>query len=124
MREINMNIDVLFNAYEKMVSNYPELSLDEAKGVLKQYLLKRRDFDVQDEAIIEALLRDRDRLLEQSFIEGVDEYLQKQGLDKKRVDFLRSKEGQNKVVEIFLSVLEKLVDYYYQVLLNMQIGGF
>ena len=118
-----MNIDVLFNAYEKMVSNYPELSLDEAKGVLKQYLLKRRDFDVQDEAIIEALLRDKDRLLEQSFIEGVEEFLQKQGLDKKRVDFLRSKEGQYKVVEIFLSVLEKLVDYYYQVLLNMQIGG-
>src|SRR3990172_1025556 len=102
MREINMNIDVLFNAYEKMVSNYTELSLDEAKGVLKQYLLKRRDFDVQDEAIIEALLRDRDRLLEQSFIEGVDEYLQKEGLDKKKIDFLKSKEGQNKVVEIFL----------------------
>ena len=118
-----MNIDVLFNAYEKMVSNYPELSLDEAKGVLKQYLLKRKDFDVQDEAIIEALLRDKDRLLEQSFIEGVEEYLQKEGLDKKRVDFLRSKEGQDKVIEIFLSVLKKLVDYYYQVLLNRQFGG-
>ena len=118
-----MNIDGLASAFAKMVSNYPELSLDEAKGVLKQYLLKRRDFDVQDEAIIEALLRDKDRLLEQSFIEGVEEFLQKQGLDKKRVDFLRSKEGQNKVVEIFLSVLEKLVDYYYQVLLNKQFGG-
>ncbi|MGH7909251.1 MAG: hypothetical protein ACRENW_05310 [Thermodesulfobacteriota bacterium] len=118
-----MNTVGLLDAFEKMVSNYPELSLDEAKGVLKQYLLKRRDFDVQDEAIIEALLRDRDRLLEQSFIEGVDEYLQKQGLDKKRVDFLRSKEGQDKIVEIFLSVLERLVDYYYQVLLNRQFGG-
>ena len=118
-----MNIDVLFNAYEKMVSNYPELSLDEAKGVLKQYLLKRKDFDVQDEAIIEALLKDKDRLLEQSFIDSVEEYLEKQDLDTKRVDFLRSKEGQNKVVEIFLSVLEKLVDYYYQVLLNRQFGG-
>ncbi len=118
-----MNIDVLLNAFEKMVSNYPELSLDEAKGVLKQYLLKRRDFDVQDEAIIEALLRDKDKLFEKSFIEGVEDYIKKQGLDKKRVDFLRSKEGQDKIVEIFLSVLEKLVDYYYQVLLNMQFGG-
>ena len=118
-----MNIDVLLNAFEKMVSNYPELSLDEAKGVLKQYLLKRRDFDVQDEAIIEALLRDKDKLLEKSFIESVENYIKDIGLENDRSDFLRSKEGQYKVVEIFLSVLEKLVDYYYQVLLNMQIGG-
>jgi len=118
-----MDIDELLIAFEKILSNYPELPVIETRELLKQHLSKRKDFDVQDEAIIEALLRDKDRLLEQSFIEGIDEYLQKQGLDKKRVDFLRSKEGQNKVVEIFLSVLEKLVDYYYQVLLNMQIGG-
>ncbi len=118
-----MNVDGLLNAFAKMLSNYPELPVEEAKAGLKENLLKRKDFDIQDEAIIEALLRDRDRLLEESFIEGVDEYLQKQGLDKKRVDFLRSKEGQDKIVEIFLSVLEKLVDYYYQVLLNKQFGG-
>ena len=118
-----MNIDGLASAFAKMLSNYPELPVEQAKTGLRENLLKRKDFDVQDEAIIEALLRDKDRLLEQSFIEGIDEYLQKQGLDKKRVDFLRSKEGQNKVVEIFLSVLEKLVDYYYQVLLNKQFGG-
>ena len=118
-----MNTVGLLDAFEKMLGNYPELPVEEAKAELKENLSKRRDFDVQDEAIIEALLRDRDRLLEQSFIEGVDEYLQKQDLDKKRVDFLRSKEGQDKIVEIFLSVLEKLVDYYYQVLLNRQFGG-
>src|SRR3970040_1331695 len=87
-----MDIDELLIAFEKILSNYPELPVIETRELLKQYLSKRKDFDVQDEAIIEALLRDKDRLLEQSFIEGVEEFLQKQGLDKKRADFLRSEE--------------------------------
>jgi len=118
-----MDIDELLIAFEKILSNYPELPVIETRELLKQHLSKRKDFDTQDEAIIEALLRDKDKLLEKSFIESVENYIKDIGLENDRSDFLRSKEGQYKVVEIFLSVLEKLVDYYYQVLLNMQIGG-
>mgnify|MGYP000034623911 CR=1 FL=1 len=118
-----MAIDELLIAFEKILSNYPELPVIETRELLKQHLSKRKDFDTQDEAIIEALLRDKDKLLEKSFIESVENYIKDIGLENDRSDFLRSKEGQYKVVEIFLSVLEKLVDYYYQVLLNMQIGG-
>ncbi|HEY7536163.1 MAG TPA: hypothetical protein VH878_09515 [Thermodesulfobacteriota bacterium] len=58
-----------------MLSNCPELLVEEAKTGLKENLLKRKDFDIQDEAIIEALLRDRDKLLEKSFIEGDENYI-------------------------------------------------
>ncbi len=119
-----MNIDGLASAFAKMLSNYPELPVEQAKTGLRENLLKRKDFDVQDEAIIEALFNDKDKLLEKSFIESVENYIKNTGLENNRSDFLRSKEGQNMVVEIFLSVLEKLVDYYYQVLLNRQLGGF
>ncbi len=118
-----MNADGLLDAFEKMLTDYPEFPAIEAKKLLTQNLAKRKDFDTQDEAIIEALIRDKDMLLEKSFIERIEDYLKEQGLDKERGDFLRSKEGQDKIIEIFLSVLEKLVDYYYQVLLNKQFGG-
>ncbi len=117
-----MNVDGILIAFEKMLSNYNELMIEEAKTGLKENLLKRKDFDIQDEAIIEALLRDRDKLLEKSFLEGIDNYIKERGLENNRNDFLRSKEGQEKIAETFLSVLEKLVDYYYQVLLNRQFG--
>jgi hypothetical protein len=106
-----------------MLSDYPELQVEEVKAGLRENLLKRKDFDVQDEAIIEALFNDRDKLLEKSFIKGIEDYMRNTGLENNRSNFLKSKEGQNKAVEIFLSVLEKLVDYYYQVLLNKQFGG-
>jgi hypothetical protein len=119
-----MNTDCLVDAFEKMLRSYPELSVKDLNVVLKEHLLKKGiDFDTQDEAIIEALIRDKDRLLEKSFIEGVEDYLKKQEADNERSDFLRTKEAQDKIIEIFLSVLEKLVDYYYQVLLNKQFGG-
>ncbi|MCI0454221.1 MAG: hypothetical protein L0Y68_04400 [Candidatus Dadabacteria bacterium] len=118
-----MNTDDLLDAFGEMLADYTEFPVIEAKKLLKQNLAKRKDFDTQDEAIIEALIKDKDKLLEKSFIEEVEDYLKKQETDEERSDFLRSKEGQDKIIEIFLSVLEKLVDYYYQVLLNKQFGG-
>jgi hypothetical protein len=118
-----MNTGELLDAFEKMLGNYPEFSVKDANLILERHLLKRKNFDTQDQAIIEALIRDKDKLLEKSFLENVEDYIKREGLDKERSDFLSSEEGQNKIVEIFLSVLEKLVDYYYQVLLNKQFGS-
>jgi len=78
-----MDIDELLIAFEKILSNYPELPVIETRELLKQHLSKRKDFDVQDEAIIEALLRDKDKLLEKSFIESVENYIKDIGLRKK-----------------------------------------
>jgi hypothetical protein len=113
-----MDLEVLLSFFEKALSRYPELPVDKTKELLRESLLKRKDFDTQDEAIIEALIRDKDRLLEKSFMESVEEYIKKSGLENNLGDFLRSDEGQHKIVEIFISVLENLIDYFYNALLN------
>jgi predicted nucleic-acid-binding protein len=115
-----MDTDSLLDAFEKMLGKYPDLPVRETKQLLRQHLPK---FDTQDEAIIEALLRDRDKILEKSFIESVENYLKNTGLENNQSDFLKSEEGQKAVIEIFLSVLQNLVDYLYHVLLTKQFGG-
>ncbi len=110
----------ILSAFEKMIGNYPDLPVIETKELLRQNLPK---FDIQDEAIIEALLRDRDNILDKSFIEGIENYLENTALDSNRRDFLKSEEGQRKVVEIFISVLQNLIDYFYHVILTRQFGG-
>jgi hypothetical protein len=115
-----MDIDGLLDAFEEMIGKYPDLPVRETTQLLRQHLPK---FDIQDEAMIEALLIDRNKILEKSFIESVENYLKNTGLENNQSDFLKSEEGQKAVIEIFLSVLQNLVDYLYHVLLTKQFGG-
>src|SRR5713101_7710417 len=112
-----MNIDELLNAFEKMLDKYPDRPVREIKELLRQSLPK---FDIQDEAIIEALLRDKDSILDKSFTESIENYLENTVLESDRRDFLKSEEGQKKVVEIFVSVLQNLIDYFYHIILTKQ----
>jgi hypothetical protein len=115
-----MNTDGLLDAFEKMLSKYPDWPMREIKELLRQNLPK---FDIQDEAMIEALLRDKDNILDESFTESIENYLENAVLESDRRDFLKSEEGQKKVVEIFISVLQNLIDYFYHIILTKQFGG-
>ncbi len=115
-----MNIDDLLNAFEKMLCKYPDCPVREIKELLQERLPK---FDIQDEGIIEALLRDKDNILDESFTESIENYLENAVLTSNRRNFLKSEEGQKKVVEIFVSVLQNLIDYFYHLILTKQFGG-
>src|ERR1700757_3246428 len=115
-----MNTDGLLNAFEKILGKYPDLPVRETKELLRQSLPK---FDIQDEAMIEALLRDKDNTLDKSFTESVESYLKNAVLENNRLGFLKSEEGQKKVVEIFISVLQNLIDYFYHIIITRQFGG-
>lgn len=115
-----MGIDELLNAFEKMLDKYPDLPKGEIKELLRQSLPR---FDIQDEAMVEALLRDNDKTLDKSFVESIENYLENEVLEGDRWDFLRSEEGQKKVVEIFISVLQNLIDYFYHIIITRQFSG-
>jgi hypothetical protein len=115
-----MNIDELLNDFEKMLGKYPDWPVGKIKELLRQSLPK---FDIQDEAMIEALLRDKDNILDKSFTESIENYLENTVLESHREDFLKSEEGQKKVVEIFISVLQNLIDYFYHIILTKQFSG-
>lgn len=114
-----MNTDDLLSAFEKMLYKYPDWPVREIKELLQESLPK---FDIQDEGMIEALLRDKDNILDKSFTEGIENYLENAVLESNRSDFLKSEEGQKRVVEIFVSVLQNLIDYFYHVILTKQLG--
>lgn len=115
-----MNIDNLLNAFEKMLCKYPDWPVREIKEMLRQSLPK---FDIQDEAMIEAVLRDKDNILDKSFTESIENYLENSVLESNRRNFLRSEEGQKRVVEIFISALQNLIDYFYHIIITRQFGG-
>jgi hypothetical protein len=114
-----MSMDELLNAFEKTLSKYTVWPAIEIKESLRQSLPK---FDIQDQAMIEALLRDGDDILDKSFTESIENYLKNAVSERNNSDFLKSKEGQKKVVEIFVSVVQNLIDYYYHVILTKQFG--
>jgi len=112
-----MSRDELLNAFEKTLIKYTDWPAIEIKESLRQSLPK---FDIQDEAMIEALLRDEDNILDMSFTESIENYLKNAVSERNNRDFLKSEEEQKKVVEIFVSVVQNLIDYYYHIILTKQ----
>ena len=115
-----MNTDRLLNTFEKILGKYQDWPLREMRESLRQSLPK---FDIQEEAMIEALLRDKDNILDKSFMESIENYLENAVPESVRRDFLKSEEGQKRVAEIFVSVLHNLIDYCYHIILTKQFSG-
>jgi len=119
-----MNIEfLLLEVFEKtIVSRYPALPVSSMKSLLKEEL-QRKKFDTQDEAIIEAILRDKEKPLEESFIKGLNNYINKIKPEAYSSDFPISGEEEAKIVDIFFFSLERLVDYFYNALINKHFFG-
>ncbi len=111
-----MDIEIsLLQLFETtIIKNYPEIHAGSIKSLLKESL-KKRKYDIQDEAIIEAIINDKEKPLEQSFTESLKQYSNK---IEQEIQPLVSKEIQNEIVDIFIFDLEKLIDYFYNVLIN------
>jgi hypothetical protein len=116
-----MDVEILLlEFFEKTLNKrYPELQTNQVKVLLRENL-RGKKFDRQDEILIEIILKDKANPLEESFLESLGDYISEIEGDINRVELLGSKEGQNKVSEIYISSLEKLINYYYNLLFNSQ----
>lgn len=88
---------------------------------LKEHLIRtieRKKYDLQDQGIIEAILEDGEKTFENSFSENLEQYID--DLDSKHDlgNYLRSDEAKNEIVEMFISDLEQLINYFYNMLIN------
>ena len=117
-----MNTDALLEAFENSLRPYPDLPIGTMKHTLRQSL-ERKKYDSQDEALIEAILNDREKQLEESYKEVLSSYLSKERPETHPADFLKGEEGQNKAVELFISTLDRLIDYFYNVLIAKHFAG-
>jgi hypothetical protein len=116
-----MDIEIsLLEVFEKTLNkHYPELQTNQVTVLLRENL-RGKKFDRQDEILIEIILKDKANPLEESFLENLGDYINEIEGNVDRIDLLGSKEGQNKVSEIYISSLERLINYYYNLLFNSQ----
>lgn len=97
-----MYVDELVEVFEKAVSSIPQLSGGDVLISLKASIEEKK-YDLQDQGLIEAILREDRHELVQSLMEGLEE-----------VDFSKNgDEIKKEAIEIFIASLEHLINYYY-----------
>ncbi|MGQ0793918.1 MAG: hypothetical protein ACT4NX_07525 [Deltaproteobacteria bacterium] len=113
-----MDIRPLLEVFDKALYSSNGFPLAKAEEILRASLNERGRFDPQDEALIEAILRDGDRLFEKSFAESVEGY--KSGLPLGEV-FGADESHAADAVRIFIGILENLINYYYSAMIRGQL---
>ncbi len=104
----------IFSASISELSNFGSIVTE--SDVVK--IVESKKYDVQDEALIEAIVNDKDKQLEESLNEDYEKFLK--DLTKKNgsvssTDPLILKE---KLLSIFITNLEYYIDYFYNSLIN------
>jgi hypothetical protein len=114
---LKMYKDGLASIFENTLVKYTDIQVEDLKEHLI-HTIERKKYDLQDQGIIEAILQDREKTFEDSFNENLELYLN--NLDSKHdlVDYLRSDEAKYEIVEMFISDLEQLINYFYNMLIN------
>ena len=93
-----MYIDDLVEVFESAVSDVPELNNSETIALLRQSI-EAKKYDLQDEGLIEAILReDKDELVDSL---------------KQELDNIETEDIKKEAINIFIASLEHLINYYY-----------
>ncbi len=94
-----MYIDDLVEVFKNTVSDFPELNSSEMISSLRENL-EAKKYDLQDEGLIEAILReDKDDLIEP--------------LQQSLNEANNSEDIKKEAINIFIASLEHLINYYY-----------
>ena len=95
-------------------ANFPEMDAGAGAETLRAEI-KRRKYDLQDEALMEAALRNERDEFVSSFLEALERRLEK---EKDRKAFFLSERGRYEVVSLFVSGADDTIDHYYNALIG------
>ena len=110
-----MCVDDLLKLFEDATSGYGIPDLSGIKNDLRLGIDSRK-YDLQDEAMIETILReDRDELLE-SITGAIDRLLDVQDIDAR--EYLSTEEGKREAVRAYITSLEHMINFYYNSLVG------
>ncbi len=112
-----MHTKRLYKIYSSSLSEISDLNSIVTESYLTQ-TIESKKYDIQDQALIEAIINDKEKQLEQSLREDYEKFLK--DLTKKNgsatsTDPLILKE---KLLSIFITNLEYYIDYFYNSLIN------
>lgn len=97
-----MYIEDLVIVFEQAVSDYPELQNTEVIEFLR-ISIESKKYDLQDEGLIEAILREDKHELVDSLQQGLNKIDNIQDTD----------EIKKEAIDIYIASLEHLINYYY-----------
>jgi len=109
-----MYIDDLIRVFDRASGRYSELRSPKVKEKLTA-ALKAKKYDIQDEGLIEAILKDDTDDLVESFQNTLEIHI---GGNDEVSKYLRSEEGIKESIDIFIASLEHMMNFYYNSLIG------
>ena len=103
--------------FVKTLTKYADIKVDDLKDHLI-HSIDRKKYDLQDQGIIEAIVDDDEKMLENSFSENIKLYINDLDSKHELENYLRSDEAKDEIVEMFMSDLDQIINYYYNMLIN------
>ena len=106
-----MYIDELVSTFEAAVSDYTELDNQETFALLRASIAAKK-YDLQDEGLIEAVLREDKKELVESLEQGLHQMVLNLEVEE-RATYLKTDEAKKKAINIYIASLEHLINFYY-----------
>lgn len=108
-------MEELVRVFEEIArEKFPELEDDGFAQVLRAKIGEKK-YDLQDEALVEAALREERSAFKDAFVETLGEILERQ---EDRKAFFLSGAGRDEVVSAFIANAESTIDYYYSAIIG------
>ena len=108
-------MEELLRVFEEIAGeNFPELDLEKFFPALREEI-KRKKYDLQDEALLETALRDDRDAFKNSFLEMLEERAASENSGKA---FILSERGRNEAISILTASAEHTIDYYYNTIIG------
>ncbi len=108
-------IEELLRVFEEIArENFPELDLEKFSLALREEI-KKKKYDLQDEALLETALRDDRDTFKNSFLEMLEERAASENSGKA---FILSEKGRNEAISILIANTEHTIDYYYNTIIG------
>lgn len=115
-----MYIELLINIFQETTSDkYPEINSDDFISALKTRI-ENSKFDLQDQTIIERILKEDADTFSETFLEQLDNLVPE---DTESKTFFESEEGKNQVLTLFKKSVEHSIDYFYNDVISKQFSG-
>lgn len=108
-------MEELLRVFEEIAKeNFPELDLEKFSQALREEI-KKKKYDLQDEALLETALRDDRDTFKSSFLETLEERTARENSGEA---FILSDKGRDEAVLILMTNAEHTIDYYYNTIIG------
>ncbi|MCY4379759.1 MAG: hypothetical protein OXC39_08060 [Candidatus Dadabacteria bacterium] len=108
-------IEELLRVFEEIArENFPELDLEKFSLALREEI-KKKKYDLQDEALLETALQDDRDTFKNSFLEMLEEKAASENSGKA---FILSERGRSEAISILIASTEQTIDYYYNTIIG------